>query len=120
MLGKKAVSNKSNEITTTSMLLKRLTLAGTLVAIDAMGTQTAIARTIRDRGGDYLLAVKGNRPETLASMGKLFASPPPKFAIGTYETIDGGPARTASARRWVGCSPTAATPASRVFPAWPR
>jgi predicted transposase YbfD/YdcC len=39
-----------------------LELKGALVTIDAAGCQTAIARQIRDGGGDYLLAVKGNQP----------------------------------------------------------
>jgi len=37
-------------------------LEGTIVTIDTMGTQTAIARTIRKRGADYVLCVKGNHP----------------------------------------------------------
>lgn len=45
MVGQKAVSETSNEI----------------VAIDAMGTQTQVARTILD-GGDHVLALKQNRP----------------------------------------------------------
>ena len=93
VLGQEAVSDKSNEITAIPLLLQRLELAGALVTIDAMGTQTAIAQAILDRGGDYLLALKGNRPETFASVAELFASPPPKLAIGTCETIDGGHGR---------------------------
>ena len=93
MLGQEAVSDKSNEITAIPLLLQRLELAGALVTIDAMGTQTAIAQAILDRGGDYLLALKQNRPETFASGEELFASPPPGLAIGTHETVDGGHGR---------------------------
>ena len=93
VLGQEAVSEKSNEITAIPLLLQRLELAGALVTIDAMGTQAAIAQAILDRGGDYLLALKRNRPETFASVEELFASPPPKLAIGTHETIDGGHGR---------------------------
>ena len=88
--GQEAVSDTSNEITAIPLLPQRLELAGALVTTDAMGTQTAIAQTIRDRGGGDLLALKGNRPETLASVEELFAFPPPKLAIGTHETINGG------------------------------
>ena len=93
VLGQEAVSDKSNEITAIPLLLQRLELAGALVTIDAMGTQTAIAQAILDRGGDYLLALKRNRPETFASVAELFASPPPGLAIGTHETVDGGHGR---------------------------
>jgi predicted transposase YbfD/YdcC len=60
------VSGKSNEITALPRLLERLALAGTLVTIDAIGTQSAIAETILRRGGDHLLALKANRPATFA------------------------------------------------------
>ena len=89
VLGQEAVSDKSNEITAIPLLLQRLELAGALVTIDAMGTQTAIGQAILDRGGDYLLALKGNRPETFASVEELFASPPPDIPIGTHKTVDG-------------------------------
>lgn len=62
VLGQQACEAKSNEITAIPLLLERLALAGALVTIDAMGTQTKIAQAILDRGGDYLLAVKDNQP----------------------------------------------------------
>ena len=93
VLGQEAVSDKSNEITAIPLLLQRLELAGALVTIDAIGTQTAIAQAILGRGGDYLLALKQNRPETFASVEELFAQPPPGLAIGTHETVDGGHGR---------------------------
>jgi len=56
------VADKSNEITAIPWLLEALSIKGSLVSIDAMGTQREIARAIRDMGADYLLAVKGNQP----------------------------------------------------------
>ena len=44
-------------------LLEVLDIAGCIVTIDAMGTQTKIARTIRERGGHYVLCVKDNHPK---------------------------------------------------------
>jgi len=60
-LGEVAVEGKSNEIKAIPELLKLLDLKGTLVTIDAIGCQKAIAKQISDQGGDYLLAVKGNQ-----------------------------------------------------------
>jgi predicted transposase YbfD/YdcC len=60
LLGQVAVDEKSNEITAIPVLLKTLELSGAIVTIDAMGCQKEIARTIRDEGADYLLALKGN------------------------------------------------------------
>ena len=64
VLGQEAVSVKSNEIVAIPLLLERLALSGALVTIDAIGTQSAIAEKILERGGDYLLALKANRPAT--------------------------------------------------------
>ena len=44
-----------------------------MVTIDAAGTQTEVVGTIRDGGGDYLLAVKGDQPKSHAAVGKVFA-----------------------------------------------
>lgn len=57
------VDDKSNEITAIPELLQLLRVAGCLVTIDAIGCQREIAQTIRDKGADYMLAVKGNQPQ---------------------------------------------------------
>ncbi len=64
VLGQVKTDTKSNEITAIPELLALLDVCGCLVSIDAMGCQTEIAAKIVDKGGDYLLAVKGNQ-ETL-------------------------------------------------------
>lgn len=61
VLGQLKTANKSNEITAIPELIDLLDVQGTLVSIDAMGCQTEIADTIIGKGGDYLLAVKGNQ-----------------------------------------------------------
>lgn len=60
-LAREFVADKSNEITAIPKLLAHLSLEGHTVTIDAMGTQTEIAREIIDRKGDYILALKGNQ-----------------------------------------------------------
>ena len=64
-LGQVATATKSNEITAIPELLGLLELHGAVVTIDAMGCQKAIASTIVDRGGDYLLMVKDNQKHLL-------------------------------------------------------
>ena len=61
-LGQVVVDEKSNEITAIPELLAVLELSGAIVTIDAMGCQREIAAKIRERGGDYVLAVKRNQP----------------------------------------------------------
>ena len=62
VLDQRCVDGKSNEITAVPELLDRLALENSIVTLDAMGCQTAIAERILARGGDYLLALKGNHP----------------------------------------------------------
>ena len=61
-LGQEAVDEKSNEITAIPELLNRLNIQRQIITIDAMGTQTEIAKTIRNKKADYVLALKGNQP----------------------------------------------------------
>jgi predicted transposase YbfD/YdcC len=63
-LGQVACAEKSNEITAIPELLRLVDIKGTIITIDAMGTQKAIAAQIVDSDADYVLALKGNQ-ETL-------------------------------------------------------
>jgi predicted transposase YbfD/YdcC len=61
VLGQKKCEEKSNEITIIPALIILLNLSGAVVTIDAMGTQKNIAKLIIQKGGNYLLALKGNQ-----------------------------------------------------------
>jgi predicted transposase YbfD/YdcC len=63
VLGQVAVAAKSNEIPAVRDLLKAFTsLAGAVITIDAMHTQTDTAETVIARGADYVMTVKANMP----------------------------------------------------------
>jgi predicted transposase YbfD/YdcC len=62
ILGQVSVADGSHEIAAIPELLAVLDLRGAVVTLDAAGCQKAIAAQIREQGGDYLLAVKGNQP----------------------------------------------------------
>ena len=74
VLGQRATAEKSNEITAIPELLSTLALDGCTVTIDAIGTQTAIAEAIQDRGADYVLAVKDNQPRLAESIEDFWRS----------------------------------------------
>jgi predicted transposase YbfD/YdcC len=63
-LGQVACDEKSNEIRAIPELLRMVDIRGTIITIDALGTQKAIAEQIVASGADYVLALKGNQ-ETL-------------------------------------------------------
>jgi predicted transposase YbfD/YdcC len=72
VVGQIKTDSKSNEITAIPELLQLLAIKGCIVTIDAMGCQTAIARQIRDQGGDYLLALKGNHKKAYTAVKQHF------------------------------------------------
>jgi predicted transposase YbfD/YdcC len=60
-LGQFACAERSNEITAIPELLRLVDIKGTIITIDAIGTQKAIAEQIVEGGADYVLALKGNQ-----------------------------------------------------------
>ena len=72
VLGQRKVDDKSNEITAIPKLLAALALQGTVVTIDAMGCQRAIARQIVEKKADYILAVKENQGHLLEDVKDSF------------------------------------------------
>jgi predicted transposase YbfD/YdcC len=72
VLAQRKTDAKSNEITAIPQLLAALELSGTVVTIDAIGCQKAIAEKIVDNQADYILAVKENQPSLLADIQDSF------------------------------------------------
>jgi len=60
-LGHVKVDEKSNEITALPRLIEMLDIKNRTVTMDAMGCQKGLAEQIVDKGGDYVLCVKGNQ-----------------------------------------------------------
>jgi predicted transposase YbfD/YdcC len=96
-LGQVAVDDKSNEITAIPRLLELLTVKGALVTIDAMGCQKEIAGKIIEKGGDYILPVKGNQEHLQADIEEAVIEVIENGVEGkdyeTYETEDKGHGR---------------------------
>lgn len=72
VLGQVKVDNKSNEITAVPQLLAQLDLAGCVVTVDALNTQTNIAQQIINADADYIMAVKGNQGNLHEDLQQLF------------------------------------------------
>jgi predicted transposase YbfD/YdcC len=89
-LGQVATDQKSNEITAIPELLKLLDIRGCLITTDAMGCQSDIAADIVSRGGDYLLAVKGNQGLLHRGIKALFADEAVERTTSTTENTGHG------------------------------
>lgn len=73
VLGQLATEAKSNEITAFPTLINLLDLKEAIVTIDAAGCQKETASKIRHRGGDYVLALKGNQGSLHAEAENFFS-----------------------------------------------
>jgi predicted transposase YbfD/YdcC len=72
VLAQMKVEDKSNEITAIPALLELLDITGAIITIDAMGTQTEIAKKIIDKKADYVLALKANHPTLYSQVSEWF------------------------------------------------
>ena len=63
ILAQLPVDSKTNEITAIPELLKLLDIRGSVITIDAIGTQTAIMEQIHEQEGHFVLTVKKNQPD---------------------------------------------------------
>src|SRR4051794_35638891 len=107
VLAQRATETKGGELAVLPDLLDGLDLRGCLVSLDALACQPEIARRIVDRGGAYLLALKGNRKKVHAEVKAWFAAD--AFALGgslrpVFDAFDDGPGRLVR-RRGVACPP---------------
>src|SRR4051812_37543058 len=80
VLAQRATETKGGELAVLPDLLDGLDLRGCLVSLDALACQPEIAGRIVDRGGAYLLALKGDRKRAHAEVKAWFAAN--AFALG--------------------------------------
>ena len=82
VLGHTASRGKGLEIPDALALLKLLDLTGKVLTGDALMCQKAVAATIVDRGGDYVLPVKDNQKNLKADIMTAFETP--VFPLSSY------------------------------------
>lgn len=104
VLAQEKVEDKSNEIIAIPKLLDVLDLKGTIITIDAMGCQREIARKIKEKGADYVLALKGNQGNLFDDVKSLFEEEKKNgfknIDVDFDEAIDAGHGRIEIRRCW--------------------
>ena len=90
-----------SEILAARALLQCLDLSGQLVTADAIHCQNDTAQVILNRGGDYLLRLKDNRPGLAATVAGYFADPPTCAGLSVAETTDADHGRIEVRRAFV-------------------
>jgi predicted transposase YbfD/YdcC len=74
VLARRATEGKGGELAVLPDLLDGLDLRGCPVSLDALACHPEVAGRITGRGGDYLLALKGNRKKAHAEVKAWFAT----------------------------------------------
>lgn len=104
-LGLTKVDSKANEITAIPEVLDMIDVNGAIVTIDAIGCQKKIAEKIREKGADYVLALKKNQPalyvQAKAILNYAMAADQQPDYIKFYETKDHGHGRDEMRRYWI-------------------
>jgi len=104
VLGQVATDAKSNEITAIPKLLRMLDITDSVVTIDAMGCQKAIAKQIVEQKGHYVLQVKGNQKSlhdlVKATFDELTCGSIPGVTCSYHEEVEGGHGRVETRRIW--------------------
>lgn len=95
------VAEGDSEILAARALLECLDLTGHLVTADAIHCQEETARTIRRRGGHYLLRLKGNHPSLHEAVVEYFADRQTLAGLSTAATTDADHGRIETRRAWV-------------------
>ena len=91
VMGQTKTDEKPNEIKAIPELLSMLALQGAIVTIDAMGCQKKIVTKIREKGAEYVIAVKENQKNLHGEIDILFqaaASGTLPVSLPTCKTID--------------------------------
>ena len=98
-------AGKGGELEGIKRLLEVVDLKERMVTIDALGCQREIAATIRQKGGDYCLAVKDNQPTLYAKVSALLDEGMLEGFAGwdaqTHQSTNGGHGRIETRTVWV-------------------
>ena len=95
VLGQVAGPAGSSELGALPKLLELLELHGAIVTLDALGCQKEVVQQIVDRGGDYVISVKGNQEKLQEAVYEAFAQAfDGDEEVKTRETHEHGHGRT--------------------------
>lgn len=95
------IAEGDSEIVAARALLRCLDLKGHLVTADALHCQSETAALIGERGGDYLLRLKGNHPALHEMVESYFDTSDIRAGLATATTTDGDHGRIETRRAFV-------------------
>jgi len=120
VLAQRATGAERGELTVLPSLLDGLELRGCLVSLDALACRPEIAEQITARGGDYLLALKGNRQKAHEEVRHWFEAHAFDRGAGLqpcFDAFDDDHGRLVR-RRGFACTELGPFAAARGWPGW--
>ena len=103
VLGQAEVDGKSNEIRALPALLDMMDLRGTVAAVDAMHTQRKAAEMIIGKGGDFVMALKGNQETLHKDVKDWMEDPEAAKEMLSHQELDRGHGRIETRTATVSC-----------------
>ncbi|HBJ88273.1 MAG TPA: ISAs1 family transposase [Verrucomicrobiales bacterium] len=100
-LAQRRIPPEGGEIEQLPLLLRHLDLHGCVVSADAAHAQTHTAQVIVERGGEYVLCVKGNQPTTHAAVAAAMEAVRATTERPHFQSVEKGHGRLETRRRWV-------------------
>lgn len=101
-VAQRRIPPEGGEIEQMPLLLRHLDLKGCVVSADAAHAQTHTAQVIIERGGEYVLCVKGNQPTTHAAVAAAMAAVRASAAGKPhFQSVEKGHGRLETRRCWV-------------------
>jgi predicted transposase YbfD/YdcC len=101
ILGQLKTDKKSNEITAIPELLKQLAIKGSIITIDAMGTQKEIAQEVDNAGASYVFSLKKNHPKLFKEVFELLDASGGAKDMDCFESTETGHGRSEVRRHWI-------------------
>ncbi len=93
-VAQESVDDKTNEIPVLPEVLRGIVREGRVVTVDALLTQRAVAATVIEGGGDYVMVAKENQPGLCDTIAAVLSTPPHLAAPPeTTQTLDLGHGR---------------------------
>ena len=103
VLGQVKVDGKSNEIRALPSLLDMMDLRGAVITVDAMHTQRKAAETIVGKGGDFVMALKGNQKTLHKDVKDWMEDPEAAKEMLFHQELDYGHGRIETRTATVSC-----------------
>jgi predicted transposase YbfD/YdcC len=100
-LAQRRIPPEGGEIEQLPLLLRQLDLHGCVVSADAAHAQTHTAQVIVERGGEYVLCVKGNQPATHTAVAAALEAVRATADKPHFQSVEKGHGRLETRRCWV-------------------